>query len=373
MVGRQLGWVDGWDDKMVQGNRVIVYGRSKHWDHPTEFISRMIDHASHPMKLDQSQSHPSKPIQLNSDRQTSVWKLVTKYYIALLDIHYFSHQFPDPSDQVNHAQAIVILWPSESKDSLSSILDRFPSSRTQSRLVIFDLEPQKLDEDDGWNQICLEHDFECHSSFELREASMSWQCCPWPKIERLSPGNSLSTTQLSPKIAHDQASTSTLLLSHPPSDPPTPHHDQDAVRDDLSLSHFIGSKDSHAGVQDFLIKKNRQTGSAHIEEPTGFDDDFSPFVSAETSELEWEESGRVDDVEDEQLASLEVEEMAHRLFSSGRRSDSSPSFEGLGDLESLVHHLEQLKLEAAGMDDRSRKRLAALVAMAVEDQLGQPE
>ncbi|KAA1111396.1 hypothetical protein PGTUg99_002287 [Puccinia graminis f. sp. tritici] len=93
-------------------NRVEIYG-SCSWDHTIDFITRMI-HQARIQHLNPTNGDPASqpgPIKLDPDRQWSAWKLITKYYEALLEVHYS----PIETSRQSKAQAIVILWESQEK------------------------------------------------------------------------------------------------------------------------------------------------------------------------------------------------------------------------------------------------------------------
>ncbi|KAA1102957.1 hypothetical protein PGT21_001256 [Puccinia graminis f. sp. tritici] len=351
-------------------NRVEIYG-SCSWDHTIDFITRMI-HQARIQHLNPTNSDPASqpgPIKLDPDQQWSAWKLITKYYEARLEVQYS----PIETSRQSEAQAIVILWESQEKDRLEMVLKSFNSSEltAQSRIVIVDLDPQQLEKHQDWNEICFEHGFECHSSADLDEASMSWQCCPWPSIQRTP--QSTSSPKLNPllKPPPTQSPSPELHSSNP--QPPNPNnlvqfpddfHKAGSKASALSTSLSVGNLDQPPKLDSASCLNNS--------EDNRFEDDFSDFVCAGTSSTTWDDqnnnnNNNSDDDDDEQISSLEVEEMVHRLFGHNLPTSSS---DGLGDLGSLVSQLDQLKLEAAGMDDRARKRLASRVAMAVESQLG---
>ncbi|OAV91793.1 hypothetical protein PTTG_03732 [Puccinia triticina 1-1 BBBD Race 1] len=344
-------------------NRVEIYG-SCDWEATIEFITRMIDQAQRqPSKAPRGdRAGQSEAIKLDPNRQLSVWKLVTKYYDALLEIRCFSIETRG-TVRPTTAHAIVILCASDDKGRLSFVLKSFKSEEqiAHSRLVIVDLESEQLEEDEEWHAICFEHGFECHSSSDLDEASMSWQCCPWPSIQRNS--QAVFSGSLSPllELDHTQFVSPVSLLSNPQTgtyDQSRNDFDKDIPKGPARLTN------SEVGSTDPAPCPNNS-------EANKFEDDFSDFVSAGTSSTQWDDQNvdTVNDTDDdtEQISSLEVEEMVHKLFGQNLPSSSA---DGHGDLESLVSQLDLLKLEAAGMDHRSRKRLASRVAMAVESQLG---
>ncbi|POW20657.1 hypothetical protein PSHT_03250, partial [Puccinia striiformis] len=314
-----------------KANRVEIYG-SWAWDEVLGFITRMIDQAHHTQ---------SQPIRLDTHRQLSVWKLVTKYYEALLEIQYYPFETgPATADRSTQAQAIVILWKTGEKNRLLSVLDSLNSNSNEhntshSRIVIVDADSEE--ELEEWNEICFENGFECHSSSDLSEASMSWQCCPWPSIQR--------KPQAHDPLDHTQSSSSTLVNPHPSSPENHVGFGNDFAETISGGMNQVTNPDL-VNQDQSLIGPDSSGPCATGPVDNGFEDDFSDFDEN-------------DEDDEEKISSVEVEEMVRKLF--GR---------GLGDLECLISQLDLLKLEAANMDHRSRKRLAAQVAMAVESQLG---
>ncbi|KNE92320.1 hypothetical protein PSTG_14278 [Puccinia striiformis f. sp. tritici PST-78] len=350
-----------------KANRVDIYG-SWAWDEVLGFITRMIDQAHHTQ---------SQPIRLDDHRQLSFWKLVTKYYEALLEVQYYPIEtVPATTDRSTQAQAIVILWKTGEKNRLLSVLDSLNSNSNEhntshSRIVIVDADSEE--ELEEWNEICFENGFECHSSSDLSEASMSWQCCPWPSIQR-KPQSTTSHRAHDP-LDHTQSSSSTLVNPHPSSPENHVGFGNDFAETISGGMNQVTNPDL-VNQDPSLISPDSSGPCTTGPVDNGFEDGFSDFVSAQTSSsTRWDDDLTLnkhedenDEDDEEKISSDEVEEMVRKLF--GQNDQSSLEAEGLGDLECLISQLDLLKLEAANMDHRSRKRLAAQVAMAVESQLG---
>ncbi|PLW32527.1 hypothetical protein PCANC_22445 [Puccinia coronata f. sp. avenae] len=317
-------------------NSVEMYGQSD-WAHSIQLIARILSH---------SNNEQTKPIEQDSDQQHSTWNLVTKYYQARIEITYQS--IHDGIDRSTNPSAIVIWWENEEKWNLSSMLEDFKSEQDtcHSRLVIVDLEPEQLEQDDEWYQICFQHGFECYSSSDLAEACMSWQCCPWPTIQRY------------PTTSSSSSSSRTI---HPLNRIISTDHLDDMNINNHSIYDHLPSQSKHTVTNlDPLQAEGKSKNK--VEEDLRFEDDFDDFVSAGTNHnSNWEEE------EEEDIDTAEVEDMIKTLF--GPASSGASEEDPLGDLESLFSKLDQLKLQATSMDHKDRKRLASRVALAVESHL----
>ncbi|KAI7953262.1 hypothetical protein MJO29_008893 [Puccinia striiformis f. sp. tritici] len=321
-----------------KANRVDIYG-SWAWDEVLGFITRMID---------QAHQTQSQPIRLDDHRQLSFWKLVTKYYEALLEVQYYPIEtVPATTDRSTQAQAIVILWNTGEKN--------------------YRIDCYSEEELEEWNEICFEYGFECHSSSDLSEASMSWQCCPWPSIHRKPQS---AAHRAHDPLDHTQSSSSTLVSPHPSSPENHVGFGNDFAETISGGLNQVTSPDL-VNQDPSLISPDSSGPCTTGPVDNGFEDDFSDFVSAQTSSTRWDDDHtptNQDENDEEKISSVEVEEMVRKLF--GQNDKSPLEAGGLGDLECLISQLDLLKLEAANMDHGSRKRLAAQVAMAVESQLG---
>jgi len=307
-------------------NRIEIYGQSN-----SQLTQTLIQLATKQQKPEEQE--------LQTKQQEQVCKLTTKYYEAELHIKYLDIT---AHPETNNPQAIVIQWGTQKKEHLAAILKPFLSSEAHSRLVIVDLDPESLEEDQEWHEICFQYGFECHSSSDLAEASMSWQCCPWPNIQPYSSSKSINKTN-------------PLLIDQSPSTKP---------QIDPGLSDDLDGTDTPSPRLTRKPSQEPAGTTTHTGEELRFDDDFDDFVSAETSATQWDKAE--EEEEEEDISAAEVEEMVSTLFGpDAPSSDAAP----LGDLESLLGNLHRLKLQAASLDLPARHRLASRVALAVQSRL----
>ncbi|KNZ60849.1 uncharacterized protein VP01_1491g3 [Puccinia sorghi] len=302
-------------------NRVEIYGRS--CSESAKLTQTLIQLASQLASQLATNHQPNQQLDHQQPNQNEqICKLTTKYYQAELYIKYLPLEITPPTSS---PQAILIQWGTQQKVShihssnlsrkafdhqkqehLSAFLKPFQSSQSHSRLVIVHLDPETLEEDQEWHEICFQYGFECHSSSDLAQASMSWQCCPWPNI-------------------HPYSSSKSINNNNP-----------------------------------LLIDQSNP--QVHPGEELKFEDDFDEFVSAETgATTQWDKLE-----EEEDISAAEVDEMVSTLFGPDGPSDAAAP---LGDLESLLGNLHRLKLQAASLDLSARQRLASRVALAVQSRL----
>lgn len=186
------------------------------------------------------------------------------------------------------------------------ILNLVSGTMAELRLVIaaFSSEGVKsTDRSDWWQDVCSSHGFEFYSENDLSEASIAWQCHPWPNM----------------KLNSQKSFTQTVTQT------------------EFSLNLF----------PDVAVKERE-----------GFEDDFSPFVSAENSYDNWFE----DDPPEDDFNTAELAEMDRFLF---HKSGTSVAHDQMLDIDRLAARLNQLKVKALQMDDQSRRRVAAKVGISV--------
>lgn len=314
-------------------NRVEIYGRS--CSESAKLTQTLIQLASQLASQLATNHQPNQQLDHQQPNQNEqICKLTTKYYQAELYIKYLPLEITPPTSS---PQAILIQWGTQQKEHLSAFLKPFQSSQSHSRLVIVHLDPETLEEDQEWHEICFQYGFECHSSSDLAQASMSWQCCPWPNIHPYSSSKSINNNN---PLLIDQSNPQV----HP------------GLSDDLDETDTTSPRLTRQSSQDPPPNATK-TG-----EELKFEDDFDEFVSAETgATTQWDKLE-----EEEDISAAEVDEMVSTLFGPDGPSDAAAP---LGDLESLLGNLHRLKLQAASLDLSARQRLASRVALAVQSRL----
>ncbi|MBW0503424.1 hypothetical protein O181_043139 [Austropuccinia psidii MF-1] len=263
-----------------------------------------------------------KPIEIDDQRRTSSWPLVTKYYNAMLHVELVTNEHLNLlKAEHDDVQAVMIVLDSHEQELLIPLLTRWSSSSAQSRLLVLNSKNDSPIDEDSWHEKCFDHDFEFHNVSDLSEASMSWQCCKWPRLQRRL---SLDDPQSSLPLSNSKQ----LLAAH-------------------------GPENSQTIWQPLHAKNNPSSSDAD-----NFEDDFEPFVSAETS-TEWGETASTYDFP----TADEIDETSRMLFGDANDTDKFEDFEG------LVKKLNLLKHRASQMDEKPREHFAARVALAVEKQL----
>ncbi|POW00080.1 hypothetical protein PSTT_13389, partial [Puccinia striiformis] len=184
------------------------------------------------------------------------------------DQYYPIETGPATADRSTQAQAIVILWKTGEKNRLLSVLDSLNSNSNEhntshSRIVIVDADSEE--ELEEWNEICFENGFECH---------MKLQC----------PGNVV----LGHPSTETPSSSSTLVSPHPSSPENHVGFGNDFAETISGGLNQVTNPDL-VNQDQSLIGPDSSGPCATGPVDNGFEDDFSDFVSAQTSSTRWDD------------------------------------------------------------------------------------
>ncbi|EGG00858.1 uncharacterized protein MELLADRAFT_79147 [Melampsora larici-populina 98AG31] len=301
-------------------------------------------------------------LKTNEDKEDSnkTYRLITKYYSANLSVKIIDvtnntdQDFSDTETEDDHTNqvSIIVSNPNDS-ENLIDFLSTFNDFESELTMVILSTNQT----DQNLNQIeesCQEFGFEFYDLDTLNEASMALQCVAWPKIEK----HDRKSSGLEPDLFEENELNSISYDSNTSNKLPVD-----------SLSEIDWSNHGKS-----LIKSTSKSSSSS-DLTTGlenqFEDDFSPFVSAEltsssSTTFDPFNQSDYDQLEDQEgNQATEDEELNEFLFGSNLNQSGIDEI----DLETLCNKINSLKTLGLKMNEENRKKLASQVALLIENQL----